>query len=190
MRVRRAMIGASISGFLFLWSTLACARDDEAVLRSRILKEFPDALKALEEHFSRAVGSVNYSLKHQIGKPRQQEMVGKFTFATRRPYWARVTSSRTRPAGQDMVYCFNKDYSFALVKKDGDAQYVIRSFDKNVNGEPPQQSTVQVDGWLYEYLDAPFSLSAFYQPLSRIISSDRFSIQRPFPKSARTARIA
>jgi hypothetical protein len=197
MRVRRMTIGASISIFLFLWSPPTYARDDGADLRSRVLRELPEALRALEEHFSKAVGSVNYSLKNRIGKRRSSDTAGKFTFASRRPYWARVTSHRTKaakssgpsPEGktvpevpasltQDVVYCHNKDYSFELTKSEADAQYVIRSFDKSVNGVPPRGSTVQIDGWLYEYLDAPFSFSAVYQPLSRVISSDRFSIQR------------
>ncbi len=76
------------------------------------------------------------------------------------------------------MYCYNKDYSFTLSKKDVYSQYIIRSFDKNVEGEPPHHLKVQVDGWLYEYLDAPFSFFAAYQPLSRIISSDGFSIER------------
>ncbi len=122
---------------------------------------------------------------------------GRSTFATRRPYWARVTLSRTRPikssrprpagkevpevaasSGREIVYCYNKDYSFSLLKKDADSQYIIRSFDKNVDGEPPHQMKVQVNGSLYGYLDAPFSFSAAYQPLSHIISSDRLSIRR------------
>ena len=199
MRLRNATISPLISGFLFLCATLACGRDDEAVLKSRVLKEFPAALRALEEHFSRAVGSVNYSLERGIGKAksRHRGMAGKFTFATRRPYWARVVSSRPKPlkssgpraAGKEVpeaadssdgefVYCYNKLYSFSLSKKNADSQYVITSFDKNVDGEPPRSLKVQVDGWLFEYLDAPFSFSAAYQPLSRIISSDSFSIQR------------
>jgi hypothetical protein len=197
MRARPAAIGASIFGFLFLWSSLSCARDDEAALRSRVLKEFPEALKVLEEHFAGAVGSVNYSLETRIGQPRHIQQEGNAKFLTRRPYWARVTASERLPAkssglgaagkgaaeiatssGREIVYGYNEDYSFSLSKKDADPQYIIKSLDKNEGGEPPRHLKVQVDGWLYEYLDAPFSFSAVYQPLSRIISSDRFSIQR------------
>jgi hypothetical protein len=197
MRVRRAAIGASISASVLLGSTLACARDDEAVLKSRVLKEFPTALKVLEEHFAGAAGSVRYSLENAIGKSRQVKTAGNLTFATRRPHSARVTASTKRqakssgpgPAGKgipetaasssrEIVYCYNEDYSFSLSKKDADQQYIISSLDKNVGGEPAQSIKVQVDGWLYEYLDAPLSFSAVYQPLSRIISSDRFSIRR------------
>jgi hypothetical protein len=197
MRIRRATIGASISGFLFLWSTLAGAREDEAVLRARVLKEFPEALKALQEHFSTAVGSVSYSREEGIARPHDAKRVGKFAFATRRPYWARVTKSPTIRAkssgpgpegkevpevasssGPEIVYCYNKDYSFNLLKrKDSDSQYVIKSFDQNLDGEPSHEVKGQVYNLLYDYLDAPFSCPPLWRPSSSIIASDRSLIQ-------------
>lgn len=197
MRIRRATIGASISGFLLLWSTLAGAREDETVLRSRVLKEFPAALKALEDHFSRAIGSVNYSREEKIAWPHGAKRVGRFTFATRKPYRARVTKRPTTRAkssgpgpegkgvpevaaasGPEIVYCYNKDYSFSLLKrKDSDPQYVISSFDQNLDGEPSHQVRGQVYAYLYDYLDAPFSCPPLWRPSSSITPSDRLPIQ-------------
>ena len=129
---------------------------------------------------------------------RHTRVEGKHTFASKRPYWARVTSSgpkRTLFSGpklagkkgpeasasdKEVVFCYNNDYSFKLSRNDAASQYAITSFDKNIGGEPPAPFKVQVDGRVYEYLDAPFSFSAAYQPLSRIISSDRFTIQPHF----------
>ena len=200
MKIQHAAIMASMTGFILIGASLACTGAEEADLRARVQKEFPGALRALEDHFSGTTGSVSYVMEQGLpgvkGKARHMGTAGKFWFATKSPHFARVISNSMKPlasskmksegekvlkssesSGPTLVYCINEDDSFSLLKKNSESEYMITAFEKNISGSPPYEFKVQMDGWLIEYVNAPFSLSAIYQPLSRIISKDGFSIQ-------------
>ncbi len=200
MKVQHVVILASVTGFVLIGASLACTGAEEADLRARVQKEFPGALRALEDHFSGTTGSVSYVMEQGLpgvkGKTRHMGTAGKFSFATKSPHFARVISNSMKPlasskkksegekvlkssesSGPTLVYCFNDNDSFSLLRKSTDDEYIITSFEANVSGSPPYEFKVQMDGWLFEYVNAPFSLSVIYQPLSRIISKDGFSIQ-------------
>ena len=70
MGLRHSAIGCALTGSLLFWASSAWSRDDEASLKERVLKTYPERSRALETHFAKAFGSVTVSEEHWVGQPR------------------------------------------------------------------------------------------------------------------------
>jgi len=169
------------------WRTSLClvlvwSRDDDASLKERVLQSYPSALKALENHFAKAFGSVTGLEEHGIGKPIHIRVGGKFTFASSWPDLGKVTrvamlttmNDQKSKGPKEMVFCFNKENSFWLLKEEGKSEFTVKSLDTN----KAEQSFVkeQMDFWLYSYLHAPFSIGG--PSMSSLIADGGAAIER------------
>jgi hypothetical protein len=182
MRLGPSVIGCALTGSLLVWASSAWTRGDDASLKERVLKTYPNALRALETHFAKAFGSVTGSEEHWVGKPRHVRIRGLFTFASRWPHLGKVTRLATlttikdgkTKAPKETVFCFNKENSFMLVKEEGKPEFAIKSLAANKDGQSFVKD--QMDAWLYSYLHAPFSLGG--PSMSSVIADGGSPIER------------
>ena len=183
MSIRRKAIAAVMMSSLVGWSDFGWATDDDALLKMKVLKVYPDALKELETHFSKAFGSGSGSEEHGIGTKMARRIDGQFTFAAKGPFLAKVArkatsttmkeKKRTAPGPIETVFCYNKTNSFSLKKDAGSSEYQIKAFDENKDGELPLKQ--QMVAWVYKYLEAPFRLRLMR--MSAAVAHPDFSIQ-------------
>ena len=153
-----------------------------AALKEKVLKSYPEALRALEARFARAFGSVTGTEEHFVGKPNHLKINGRFTFASRRPNLAKVTrlATMTRMSDQktsppkETVFCCNTEHSFWLVREAGKREFTVRSFATDKEGQSFIRN--QMPSWLYSYLDAPFSLGG--PSMSAVIGEAGAAIER------------
>ena len=164
-----------------LWTTLAWS-SDEGQLKDRVLKSYPEALKALETRYGNVFGSISGTEEHSVGKPRHIRLVSQFTFASRSPYFSRtsrVASLATLKDGnttgpKETVFCCNKENSFWLVKESGQPKFAIRSLVAIKGGQSPLED--QMNNWLYVCIRAPFMISG--PSMSAVIADGASPMQR------------
>ena len=181
MRIRLA-IGCALTSSLVLWAGVAWSRSDDASLKEKVLKTYPEALRALETHFDKAFGSVTGTEEHGVGKPKHLRIGGLFTFASNGPHLAKVTriaagtaiNNQKSLTPRETVFCFNKENSFSLVKEEGKPDFTIMSLATNKDEHTFIKN--QMGFWLYSYLRAPFSMGGL--SMHTIIADGGIAIQR------------
>jgi hypothetical protein len=129
-----------------------------------VLKTYPEALRALETQFGNAFGLVAVSEEHWFGNARRVQLRGRYTFASRWPFLAKVTSTALvttmkdeKPrAPRETVFCVNGENCFWLVREEGKSEFTRKRFPTQKEERTFVKN--QMASSFYSYLHAPFSL--------------------------------
>lgn len=122
---------------LLVWPNRASGQEDEAPLKERVMKAYPQALKELETHFAKAAGTGTGVSEYQVGTEGQFRVDSHLTFACDRPFLAKTVSLASRTTLKDkktnpvreVVFCYNTQNCFWLAKPAGSSGYVVNLID-------------------------------------------------------------
>ena len=156
--------------------------DEEDLLRSRFLSEYPEAIKAWRAKFHNAVGAVRVTSEDGDGKGIPRSVV-LHSFKCKLPYAAVMITSATKDGRQGQgVHGYNGKYSFDLKRSDAAQEYAVVAMKAaEGSGEMPKSS------YLWTLLWAPYSSRV---PNEHIVSSPRFVLGKVSPLARNGKRLA
>jgi hypothetical protein len=149
---------------------------DDVSLKEMVLREYPQALNALENRFLSVKGVVRSSIAiRRIDGDRLSNETA--TFECKLPYMSRVVRDREdtqKKKREQLVICYNRDYSFELSKHHTNSGWFISFFENNLNGKSKLAKGAMFTS-LLQYLNAPFLM---YVPrLSSLFAEEGFSVR-------------
>jgi hypothetical protein len=77
-------------------------------------------------------------------------------------------------SGTELVFCYNRDYSFRLSKRADASAFTIESFQGNTSGQIPVEDK-NMQHRLWTFLCAPYSL--YLTPISRLLADENFVVR-------------
>jgi hypothetical protein len=159
------------------------ARGDDGALAQLVLRDYPRALRALEERFSTAKGVVKRSIeRNATSKSAKRVSRERLVFECKRPYMARVVSDIEKTVTRDgtdkstrleRVLCYNHEYTFELRREGAADNLSVTSFEPNRDGKSNMEHR-EMGNSLSKYLNAPFSL--YVWPVSSIFAEQRLAV--------------
>jgi hypothetical protein len=166
---------------LLVWSSPASGREDEAALKERVMKVYPQALKELETHFAKASGAGTCVVDQRVGTDAHFRIDSRVTFACNRPFLAKTVSLASRTTMKDkktdpvreVVFCYNTENSFWLAKPAGDAEYIVNLIDTDKDERSRVRSQIRQT---LRFLDAPYTAGGLRMSLA--FARPNFSIRR------------
>ena len=143
-------------------------RADDPSLKEMVLREYPPAIKVLQDRFSRARGIVRKStqaIRKGESKGASRDQSVRLAFECRGPEMARVVARVPTKKNGDTeeseveagVSCCNREYSFSLTKQNAEAGYSVTRFETDAEGRLNMRDGV-MEIELYRYLNASFTL--------------------------------
>jgi len=166
---------------LLFWSCSARGQEDEASLKERVMKVYPQAIQALESHFAKASGTGTKAEEYRIGTEGHFRMDSRLTFTCNRPLLAKVVAFASRTTLKDhkttpvreVVFCYNMKNSFWLSKPPGRSEYTVTLIETDKGKNPRVRREID---YALEFLDAPYTVGTM--PMSLALARPGFSIQR------------
>jgi hypothetical protein len=175
-----AVLLATACSLLF-WSSSASGQEDDASLKERVMKMYPQALKELESHFAKASGTGKCAEEFRIGTEGHFRIDSQLTFACNRPFLARTVSLASRTTMKDkktnpvreVVFCYNAENSFWLAKPAGGTEYTVNLIDTDKNEMSRVRFQIRE---ALRFLDAPYTVGTIR--MSTAFARPGFSIRR------------